>query len=371
MLKIIILCTGLLSAASFYIRLNFWPLHQSIGLYQGDLWYFHSHYGYQILNNFFYPIEYPVGYVIIQKITAFLSTVFNPSFTYESFILANAILMIPLIIGTVILVDKLAILLGVNRKLTLLYLILSPTFFIASTTNYDIYPVFLVLFSVLLLLKNHTRSAFIFLGLGTVIKLYPAFLIPLFILYCLHKKISYSKVVQSVILFSLVVAFINLPFILYNFSYWIFPFAWQTQNPQMYDPNTISYYLPINSTAFLLVLLGIAYLISFTFYLKKKLSDQNFIYLTYLILFTAVFGNHVNTPQYLLWFLPFVSLTQLPMLILWWPFDLINSSILFSYFRLTSEWRIVQYYIFSTSVIYFTALYFYLLIKLRSLYAKD
>ncbi len=356
---------------SVFIRLNFWPFTQTFGLYQGDWWYFHHNYGAYIANNFFYPIEYPVGYIIIQKV-AFIISLFLGGFTYENFILANALIFIPVGLSIFILLQKLGETIGIKSKRFILYLSLSPTFFIASTTNYDLLPVSLTLLAMLLLITKRPNLAFLALALGTIVKIYPIFLLPLFILYLLGKK----SIFLPILIFITTVVGINLPFMIYDFHSWIFPYTWQLQNPQAYDFNTISYYLTYlhldHYRNFLaLGLLMIAWIISLHFYLKKRLTNKNFLLFCYFIIFTTVFGNHVNTPQYMLWFLPFAALLQIPSLLILWPIDFINASVLFSYFKLHYNFQSILAFVFHLQVLSFTFIYLYLIYNLKKHYEKD
>ncbi|MBI2018396.1 DUF2029 domain-containing protein [Candidatus Daviesbacteria bacterium] len=356
---------------SVYIRLNFWPFVNLLGTYQGDWWYFYHYYGQYIAHSFFFPIEYPVGYILIQKFAYFISMLLG-GFSYQNFILGNAFIFIPAGLLIFVCLDRLATIVNSKSKRFIIYLTASPTFLIASTTNYDLLPTLLTLLAILLLIKNQSKLAFLILALGTTVKIYPGFLLPLFILYQLGKK----SIILPLIIFITTIVLINLPFALYNFQFWLFPYTWQSQNPQMYDFNTLSYYLIYFGfdhyrTLLLFSLLLIAWFISWFFYKKSSLTNKNFLLLCYLTIFTAVLGNHVNTPQYMLWFLPFVSLLQIPAISIWWPFDLINSTVLFSYFRLTHELRFILDIIFRFIVIYFIFLYLRLIYELKKCYEKD
>lgn len=345
------------------------PFVEKLGLYQGDLWYFQNNYGPFISKSFFYPIEYPAGYILILKLNYLLSLLFG-GFNYLNFIYANRLLMIPLTIVCAFLIKEIAQTLHFKKSLALLYLFVSPTFFIASTTNYDLYPIFLTLLSVYCLLRNKNFLSFFFLGIGTAIKLYPAFLVPLFILYLLNKKINLPTIVRSFSGFFISFLTINLPFVFYNFTYWIFPYSWQSQNPQKNDPNTFSYLLSLIHLEFLrlpffFAILLLAFFLSIKIYKKNRLSDKAFIYLIYFTLFSAVFGNQVNTPQYTLWFLPFTAITAFPLFPLWWVGDAVNSTILFFYFQLSNHHIDIKLHIFSFMVVYFFLIYIFLLYTIK------
>lgn len=355
---------------SVVIRLNFWPFVQTLGTYQGDWWYFHNHYGQYIAHNFFFPIEYPVGYILVQKFAYNISLILG-GFSYQNWIISNALIFVPAGLSIFILLEKLADQINATFKKSLLYLVISPTFFIASTSNYDLLPTALILFAIFLLFNNKINASFFVLALATVIKIYPAFLLPLFTLHQLNKK----PIILPVLIFFLTVSIINLPFILYNFNSWIYPYTWQIQNPQRYDFNTISYFftflhLDQYRIFFLFGLLTISWIISWLFYRQNRLTNKNFLLLSYLTVFTAVLGNHVNTPQYLLWFLPYAAFFQIPPLYIWWPIDFANSTVLLSYFKLHHDLKSFLNFVFYFQIASFVFIYFILLYNLKKHYDK-
>lgn len=353
------------------------PFVENWGLYQGDIWYFFYYYGDKIQHLPFYSIEYPIGYVYIHKLTYTLNQLIFREFTYHDWVISNALIMTPLILSSVYLMMKISYLLSKNPFWTYLFIALSPSFFIASTTNYDIYPTFLTLLAIYLLLLNRYLSAFIFLAIGAVIKLYPGFLIPLFLLFVYSKEKSLKKTIKYGLVLILIVVGSNLPFALSDFSSWIFPYTWQPNNPQRMDPNTISFYfsqvgLDKFRTPFFGVVILISWVAAFLFYKYKKLTTKNLILLSFFTTISAVFGNHVNCPQYIMWFLPFVSILQTPYLFLWWIFDLTNASVLFSYFKLHNDYPHLLKFVFHFNTFYLLSLYLYLIYHLyKSLYEKD
>lgn len=362
---LIILLVTALTTLSFYIRFYYLDFMRMIGIIPGDIWYFYVTYKEAMKNLFYYPIEYPVGYIIIQKIIMFINQFIFKQLTYQSFLLSHAIIMIPTTIITVLLIYKLAGNLGVNKKLTFLYLVTSPTLFIASNQNYDIFPIFFTILAIFTLFKNRLNYSMFFLAVATIIKLYPAFLLLLFLLFAISKKTTSSKIIKSIGIFIATVVLINLPFMISNFNYWIYAFVKQTNNPQSHDPNTISYflnYLGLGSyrILFFALIMLISWIVVFIFHKKRLLTPKNFILLAYFICFSAVYSNHVNTPQYLLWFLPFAAILQLPALYFWWFFDLINSLILYFNYYLVHYTREQLLNLFLFGVVNFTFFYIFL-----------
>lgn len=360
-----LLIAFILSLISFYIRYNYAPFVDIFGLYQGDLWYFYTYYGEYIKHNLIYPIEYPLGYVLIHKLTYFLSSTFFHSFTYQNFVIISGLIMIPTILGTVYYTHKLLCYFFPKNNINILLLCLSPTFFIASTTNYDIFPVFFTLLSLYLLLTNKFSYASLFLGIGALIKLYPAFLIPTFLIYIYYKTSSIKEVATSLTTFSVVLFMTNLPFAAIDFNNWLFPYKWQASSPLANDPNTLFYYLnilsPILATLLLPTLIIISWVITFLISKRGALNEKSFLLCCYLTVFSCVLGNHVSSPQYVLWYLPFVSITSLPHLLAWVPFDIINFTELFNHFKLVNEWKGALTLISSFTILYSITLYLILL----------
>lgn len=355
---------------SFYMRINFWPFYQHFGFYQGDIWYFFTFYGDQIKNNFFFPIEYPVGYVIIQKSAFLVSRILFQNVTYEAFMLSHALFIIPTVLAMILAIYKICLVTKTNAKRALLLLVISPSMLIYSTINYDIFTVALIFLAILAALKQKYFLGFFFLGLGATIKIYPAFLIPIFIFLTFARKVKLFKIVGAVFISVSIFISLNLPYIIYNSNYWLFPYKYQTMaNPGRNDATTVAYYLSSalgeqDLQNFLLpVVLLIAWSISYLFYRKSKLTDKNFVFLCFITSFSAVFGNYIYSPQYILWFLPFVALFQFPTAYFWIPFDFLNTAHIFFFFKIKNEFPYILHSIWTATVLFYFGLYILLLSK--------
>lgn len=356
---------------SFYIRINFWPFYQHFGFYQGDIWYFFSYYGQQIQNDFFFPIEYPVGYVIIQKAAFLISRFLFQNVTYETFMLSHTLFIIPAGITIILAINKICQFIKTNVKSAFLGVVISPSMIIYSTINYDIFTVALIFLAILTTLKQKYFLSFFFLGLGTLIKIYPAFLIPAFILLMLDRKVKFSTIAVSVFISVLTFISINLPYYIYNSDFWFFPYKYQAMiNPGRDNANTFSYYfsniLGIQNLQNLLlpIILLIAWSISYLFYKQSRLTNKNFVFLCFFICFSAVFGNIIYSPQYILWFLPFVALFQFPSAAFWIPFDFLNTAHIFFFFRIKDDFPFILHSIWSITVLFYLGLYILLCYRL-------
>lgn len=364
----------LLLIYSFLIRINYDYFYNLTGFLQGDLLYFYSYYHEHIKNSFFFPIEYPVGYILILKITFFINNTILGFSNYPGFIYSNLLLILPLIILIILFVEKISIMIKKNPNISLFYLLFSPTFIVTSTQNYDIVVVFFIILSIFLLLKNHPILSFFVLAIGVCIKIFPIFLIPIIILYLLSKKESALKIGLSISIFFITIFLINFPYIKYDLGFWRYPYEFQLNSPFQSVPNTLVYHLKYvglsqyRSILFILVLL-FSWLITLKFYFSRKLTDKALIYLSYLVILSIILMHSVYSVQYSLWFLPFLAILQIPKLRYWWPFDFINASVIVFYGIFSStEYYFLGQMIFIITPIYLICLYFYLLYKIKRLY---
>ncbi len=350
--------SGVLITLSYWIRIDFKYFYEYFGFYQGDIWYFYDRYG-GVMGNFFYQIEYPVGYVIIQKIAYFMSGLLSPR-SYTSFMVSNYILMLPCMLAIIYFMQDLL----KDKPRRLLYFILSPSAFVFLTINYDIFPLVCLLAAIVFILKNRVRGSAVFLALGAVLKIYPGFLLPLFFLY-LYKDSKKSAIIFALYFFATFI-FINLPYMIYNFSFWKFPYLYQAVNPERADPTTISYYISqlfsshLQSVV-LLIVMGTAWYIVYRFFRKRILNRENFLFLALLICFSAVFGNHVYTPQYFLWFMPLTLVSMTPSILILFSFDLMNAASRAFWFKLTVDYQFILHSIWGITVISFVCYYIILI----------
>lgn len=363
----VILLTTLLTTLLIYFRLNFFPLYRLFGFYQGDIWYFYTFYGDQIKNQIFYNMDYPIGVVLIQKLTAFLSQVFFSTFTYQSFLLANALLIIPAVTTTAWLLYKIAKKIDLNPSSIFFYFVLSPSLYVYSTINYDAFPLFFVCLAIFLILYDHHYYSLVSLSLGAVTKIYPLFLLPIFLLYIYKQSRSFKKVIFSAGLFLGIYLLINLPFFIFNQSFWLYPYLHQLQNPEQNDPTTLSFYLRSFGLRFvdallIPILMLVTWVLAYKFYKSNLLTDKNFLFFCLLTCFSLVFGNHVYTPQYLLWFLPLVALCKIPHYFVWIILDLVNTSTRFFYFKLKTDFIELFQFFHNFTILFFVYMYI-LLIK--------
>lgn len=351
-----------LQVLSFNIRINFWPLYEKFGFYQGDIWYFFTYYQEFIKNSFFFQIEYPIGYIIIQKLAYFLSVNIYKSFTYESFMSAHMFLIIPSTLLTFTYLYLLAKELKFN-KLPLLLFTLSPSLFLYSTINYDIFPLFFMVVSIYLYTKKQLIPSAVFLAFATIIKIFPLFLFPLFLMF-IFKSQNFRNALLFLSVFASATLLTNLPYISYDYQTWKHPFTYQYENPERNDPTTISYYIfqKTKLPDYQYLLLPILLLVCYAFILlyiktQKTPASNTFVFFCSFILFSTVLGSQVYVPQYTLWYFP-LSITQnlLP-LGFWLPFDLLNFSTRFFYFNLKDTF-ILDFFRVITII---SHLYFYIL----------
>ena len=217
--------------------------------------------------------------------------------------------------------------------------------------RYDLLPTMLVLLALFAFLKKKTTSAWTASALGTMSKIYPAMLVPIFALYHLSQR-SYRKMVLGIAVFLFVLLAISLPWLLLNadgFLHFltyhavrglhsestygvgllvggllgitqvkgVFNFgSWNLSSPLADLFANISVYI----TAGLLL---IVYL-SFAYQLRKRSNSNritNFsetetaaliVRYTALAILVTLLASKVFSPQYLIWLCPIIALLKTP-----------------------------------------------------------
>lgn len=344
----ILLLSTILSVIFAYLsKVPYMTLYQLFGTYPGDIWNMYNTYCHFVHYSLFFPMEYPIGIFLLLKTLGFLTARFFPLdiqdkyhfpiYNYENYLKVNFVLILIFSLLVVFILYK------INQKLNgrkekffqkriLLFFIFSPSFILYSFANYDILPVLLMMAALFFFLKKKEFLSGIFLGLGTVVKFFPAFALPLFFWF---RRKNWWHLVSGFLSAWLL---FNLPFAFYNFKTWSSPYLWQSNSPMIKVPNNFHY--PIMKVfgitgaklAFPLIYL----LIFFLIIKKQKESPQlkklvGFLLLLFIpfLLFGIVFG-----PQYFIWLLPFLVFYPEISYLAWLPLDLLNSTEIFFLFKL-------------------------------------
>jgi hypothetical protein len=298
-LKFLFLGTLLAMVPAYLLRYKddvFMFFYNNFTTYPGDLWNFFYNY---LQKGLVYPPEYPAGLRFFYEVMGFHS--------YESYTLfftVNTLILLLFALGTTYLLYLLVKKRGYDLRRIWYFWILAPSFIFYGTINYDLPVVFLVVLSVYLFTKEKFYQAIFWLGLGMVLKVFPVFLLPIFIW-----KAPRELRVKLVLLFGLVVLACNLPYMINNFQTWLFPYVWQISSNISKGPDQGTYWWLIYPLAgkftgwLSLGLFGALYL--FTSFKMKK---AHFFDLCLNVILLFLLTDRIYSPQYNLYLLPFVVL---------------------------------------------------------------
>jgi uncharacterized membrane protein len=203
--------------------------------------------------------------------------------------------------------------------------------FLFALLNYDMPAVFLTMLAVYCRVKGNEDWCAAALGMGAAAKIYPVFLIPLFLI---------GKKPRDVIKFGVIAAgvwlLINASFMLTDFQAWLFPYVWQTTRDPTTDglPWIIWRYIgAVPATMFFpllyLVTLGLIYRRTQKMGLLGRTPDTEKPLLASAVALLGSFllANRIFSPQYALWLLPFLALLPSVSLRAFYCFDVPNVAV--------------------------------------------
>jgi len=275
--------------------------------------------------------EYPVLIGMVVKALTWLSD------SYEAFLGLNAALALFSGIGSTIILYKMS---KDNGRFSVssisIFWIFAPSMLMYGVYNWDLFGLFFMLFSIYMFLQNKLTLSSISLAIGICIKLFPVFLLPIYLL----KTKQVNEKVKIVSLVGVTWLLINLPFAVANFDGWFYPYRWQIimrpPNPdnlwgllikefgggyidfyQVHDPEV---------SASLSVVLSATLLTSYLAMLYFK-REENILKLGFYVFTVFLLFNKIYSPQYNLWLLPFIFLVKAP-IVIFYLFDVPNFLIL-------------------------------------------
>jgi hypothetical protein len=262
-----------------------------------------------------FGVEYP-QFFFIPALLAALPTLLVQNFTVYSWTFQA--LMYIFDIATLVCVYLIALRLFGQPRAFLCGLLCSTAFsaifFIPLT--YDIFPTFLVMLSLLLLIYGNECAAYLSATAGALAKWFPVFCLPFFFIYSLKSKQSLRPAYRG-ILFSLVLVAVSIvPLYLLNPA--VFLGTYSTQLNRDPDPHSIIYYLdivsgslfnlqPFSGYSFLLLLAGECALI-FWYYQYLNEKQVTLCISVFLGIFFFMLINKIGTPTYIVWITPFLAL---------------------------------------------------------------
>lgn len=217
-LIILLILTLLALLPEYIIRSNLtiaYILYQNLTTYFGDLWYCFNNY---LSQGFPFPREYPSGIQLIFRIISNFQLLITNYTVYM--VCMSLILSLFALTCTYFLY-----LCNPDYKKLIIFWILAPSYLFYSLYNLDLIAISTVIISYYSYSKSKYYVSIIILALGTTIKVFPIFILPIYLL-----NVNNRLRIQLLLLFILSWLCFNLPFLIQNFNDWAFPYIWQIQN---------------------------------------------------------------------------------------------------------------------------------------------
>ncbi|OGD54850.1 hypothetical protein A3K80_01350 [Candidatus Bathyarchaeota archaeon RBG_13_38_9] len=274
--------------------------------------------GEHLIPYFEFEFEYPIIIGLIVYLTSSVRLFIKDFATAMSyFMIANSAILYAFTVGIIIVLYRiLERVKGDSSRFWKCFLI-TPSFIMFIVFNWDIIAIFFSTLALYYFLKGERLKADLSIGMGIAAKLYPAMLIPVFMIEEKNWRERIKHLAIPLIFFGL----LNLPFMILNFETWfgtyMFHTEWGIENSWLvfffdkYDQN--SHYV------------GLVVLLYFVF---KGLmesgrrdygsSQMRIINRALLVSIAWLLGNYVVTPQMALMLLPFyVLIPTVPILMIY------------------------------------------------------
>jgi uncharacterized membrane protein len=323
---------------SFLIRVNYdfsMVLFEKFGTYLGDIWNFFANY---LQEGLAFPPEYPVGIRFIYELFQF-----NKIHTLSNFFSINACI---LTICALTITYILYLIVKENyKKISSIwyYWILAPSFIVYSLYNYDLLAITFTILAYYLLTKNKYNYSAISLAIGAIIKFFPVYLLPIFII-----NLPKEKRLKYFVIFVITFLVCNLPYMISNFSTWAHPYLWQITNNLSHSAREQTYWWMLypylgKSLGIISIILFAGLYIYFVIKLKNKPLPVQIVAILILFLLT----DRIYSPQYNLYLLPFLVI--LPYFInkpIFYLLELINVAVIIFFFKLTNNVILLQSMVF-------------------------
>ncbi|MFH0849106.1 MAG: glycosyltransferase 87 family protein [archaeon] len=286
--------------------------------------------GFPYLN---YVFEYPVIVGVLVYLCSYfgraMSDDFGTSMAYYTVPMNLALSLFAL--GTVYLLYKLVELRRGEMNRIFKYFIIAPSFLMFTTYNWDIIAIFFSTLTIYLYLRGRRHLSSLSLGLGIAAKIYPAVLLPVFLL---EEKTWKDRIIfffTSTGLF----AVLNMPFILLNFNVWWG--TWQHHMNWGLENSWLIYlFNQMDQNAHYASLAVMLYLVykGLTETSTKIYESQGSRILERSLLMSLAWlvGSYVVPPQMALMLLPFMVLVPVAPLWMFYLAEIFNSLIIVLWF---------------------------------------
>lgn len=215
----ILLLSLLLLLPQYFIRrdldIMYW-MYDKFTTYFGDVWYCWNNY---LHNNFPYPREYPAGLQVLFRLIYLLPGL-KEDYSYYANVMF-AIFAVMIVCSTLVLLK-----LNVSRRNLFIFWLFSPSYLFYIFWNLDIFPILTMFLAYYFYRDKNLVASALFLALGTTLKVFPIFLLPL---YFLAAQDMQGKIRVAIAFVASWIAF-NVPLMYMDWGAWIFPYVWQIQS---------------------------------------------------------------------------------------------------------------------------------------------
>ena len=244
--------------------------------------------------------EYPVVSMYVMRLVGWL--VPDAGDQYRWFYWLNAAVLLVAALATTFLLEKLA-------ARTLLFAA-APVLAIYGTMNWDLIPVALSTFALVLLLDRHAAASGALLGLGAAAKIYPALLVVPFGLQAQRRG---GRGIRLAVAAGLAWLALNLPFAVVATEGWSTFFRYNAERPAEYDSLwRVACHLGACVPTPAINVLGLLLTAGLTVWLWRIRISREPATATWALAFPLlvlfVLTNKVWSPQYALWLLPWFAL---------------------------------------------------------------
>ena len=280
-----------------------------------------------------FSFEYPVIVGIFVYLCSF-SSVFISDFSTAMayYTISMHFILAIFTVSTVIIIYKICETMNIKKDRIWKYLLITPSFLMFILFNWDMIAIFFSILSIYFYLKHKKTKSSLSLGLGISAKIYPAVLLPVFLLEEKTWKDRFRFTIHSIGIFIL----LNLPFMILNYNTWFgtwsYHMAWGIENSWL-----IYFFDQMDTTAHYV---GFAVLIYLVYKGLIETSKKNYrtmaeriVERSWLMSIAWLVGSYVVTPQMALMLLPFFVLIPLIPLALVYLADTLNALIIVFWFN--------------------------------------
>ncbi len=280
-----------------------------------------------------YVFEYPVLVGVLVYVSSFfgrrMSDDFGISMAYYT--IPMDIVLSVFALGTIIVLYKLVELRRVNINRVFKYFLIAPSFLMFTTYNWDIIAIFFSTLTIYLYISGKRVLSAISLGLGIAGKIYPAVLLPVFLL---EEKTWKNRIVYFLIP-SFVFGLLNLPFVFLNFDRWFGLFRhhmnWGLENSwliYLFNQMDLNAHYAALAVMLYLVYKGLAE----TSTRQYPSQEDRILERSLLMSLAWLIGNYVVPPQMALMLLPLLVLVPVAPLWMFYLAEIFNALIIVLWF---------------------------------------